>query len=159
MSKDDVQSVSVLPYVWYYTIMTFVLTIVLVVVLNFLLSLSEDAIRAAGFIITIGSTIFAYYKFIKGNGRLLNRQEYWRMVALSTLGACLISALEGGLALMGGAAKGLGNVPLAVWAAGALFGFLLVFSMNAAGFGGRFGKTMLKAVLAKRAKVDTETFR
>lgn len=91
---------------------------------------------------------------------MFSRGEYWQIVLLSTLAAVLISALQGWLALEGGAVpQNLGRVPMAVWVGGSAFAFLLVFGLNAAGYSGRFGRDVLKAELARRARIDTETFR
>ncbi|UDL88635.1 ABZJ_00895 family protein [Mesorhizobium sp. PAMC28654] len=160
MSNGDTRTASVWPCVGYYTLAMVALTITLGIGLVAIPSLSKDVIRAAGFSINYGSTKVASYKFIKRNGRLFSREEYWIIVLLSTLAACLISAIQGWLALVGGTApQNLSNVPVAVWVGSSLFAFLLVFGLNAAGYSGRFGRDVLKAELARRARIDTETFR
>ena len=79
---------------------------------------------------------------------------------LSTLAAFLISAPLGWLAIVGETKQNdLSGVPLTVWVGGVLFAFLLTFGLNAAWYSSRFGKTLLKAELARRARTDSEAFR
>ena len=160
MTNSDTPSVSIWPYVGYYTLTTVALTIALAAALAFIPSLSNEFGKASGFVISFGSANVALYKFIRRNGRLFDRREYWTIVLLSTLAALLISAPLTGLALAGATApRNLDSIPLAVWVGALLFGFLLTFGLNAAWYSSRFGKTVLKAELARRARTDTETFR
>jgi len=158
MSNRDEPSVSVWPYVGYYTLTTVALTIALGILVVVIPTLSEEFGKAAGFAISFGSANVALYKFIRRNGRLFSRREYWTIVLLSTLAAFLISAPLGWLAIAGDA-HDLSSVPLAVWIGSVLFAFLLTFGLNAAWYSSRFGKTLLKAELARRTRTDTEAFR
>ncbi|MGX8012499.1 ABZJ_00895 family protein [Mesorhizobium sp. ORM8.1] len=160
MSNSDETCANVWPYVGYYALTMVALTIALGVLLVLIPTFSQALGKAAGFAISFGSANVALYKFIRRNGRLFNRREYWTTVLLSTLAAFLISAPLGWLAFSGEAKQhDLSNVPLAVWAGSVLFAFLLTFGLNAAWYSGRFGKTLLKAELARRTRTDTEAFR
>lgn len=158
MSNSDEPSVSVWPYVGYYTLTTVALMVALGILVVVIPTLSKEFGKAAGFAISFGSANVALYKFIRRNGRLFSRREYWTIVLLSTLAAFLISAPLGWLAIAADA-HDLSSVPLAVWVGGVLFAFLLTFGLNAAWYSSRFGKTLLKAELARRTRIDTETFR
>lgn len=160
MRNRDEPSVNVWPYVGYYTFTMVALTIALGILVAIIPKFSGEIGKAAGFAISFGSANVALYKFIRRNGRLFNRREYWTTVLLSTLAAFLISAPLGWLAIIGKAEQhDLSNVPLSVWVGGVLFAFLLTFGLNAGWYSSRFGKTLLKAELARRSRVDTEAFR
>ncbi|RTM03141.1 MAG: hypothetical protein EKK31_18870 [Hyphomicrobiales bacterium] len=160
MSNSDEPSLSVWPYVGYYTLTMVALTVALGVLVVVIPTLSKEFGKAAGFAISFGSANVALYKFVRRNGRLFSRREYWTIVMLSTLAAFLISAPLGWLAIVGETKQNdLSGVPLTVWVGGVLFAFLLTFGLNAAWYSSRFGKTLLKAELARRARTDSEAFR
>ena len=92
MSNSDEPYVNVWPYVGYYTLTMVVLTIALGILVVLIPTLSETIGKAAGFAISFGSANVALYKFIRRNGRLFNRREYWTTVLLSTLAAFLNKA-------------------------------------------------------------------
>jgi len=158
MEIDGAESVNVWPYVRYYILTMIVATIALAIFLVFVPSLAESFGKASGFAINIASTMFASSKFIKNNGRLFNREEYWKIVSFSTLAACFVSALQGWLVFEGGARPDLSSLPPVALAGILLFTGLLVFVLNILGYSSRFGKTMLKAELARRARIDAATF-
>ncbi|RAZ88926.1 hypothetical protein DPM33_21085 [Mesorhizobium hawassense] len=160
MRNSDEPSVNLWPYVGYYTLTMVALTVALGVLVVVTPTLSKEFGKAAGFAISFGSANVALYKFVRRNGRLFNRREYWTIVLLSTLAAFLISAPLGWLAIAGESrSRDLSSVPPAVWVGGALFAFLLTFGLNAAWYSSRFGKTLLKVELARRTRTDTEAFR
>ncbi|MBZ9762162.1 ABZJ_00895 family protein [Mesorhizobium sp. CA8] len=160
MSNSDDTSISVWPYVGYYALTMVALTIALGILVIAVPAFSEVIGKAAGFAISFGSANIALSKFIRRNGRLFIHREYWTIVLLSTLAAFLISAPLGWLAILGEAKRhDLSGVPLAVWVGSVLFAFLLTFGLNAAWYSSRFGKTLLKVELARRARSDTEAFR
>ncbi|RVD59854.1 hypothetical protein EN828_07970 [Mesorhizobium sp. M2D.F.Ca.ET.185.01.1.1] len=160
MSNSNEPSVNLWPYVGYYSLTMVALTIALGILVVVIPTLSKEFGKAAGFAISFGSANVALYKFVRRNGRLFNRGEYWTIVLLSTLAAFFISAPLGWLAIAGEAKQhDLSNVPLAVWLGSVLFALLLTFGLNAAWYSSRFGRTLLKAELARRARTDTEAFR
>ena len=160
MSNSDEPSVNIWPYVGYYTLTMMALTIAAGILVIAVPKFSTEIGKAAGFAISFGSANVALHKFIRRNGRLFNRREYWTIVLLSTLAAFLISAPLGWLAIAGEEKQhDLSGVPLAVWVGSVLFAFLLTFALNAGWYSRRFGKTMLKAELSRRARTDTEAFR
>ena len=159
MEIDGAESVNVWPYVGYYILAMTIATIALAVFLVFVPSIAESFGKASGFAINIASTMFASSKFIKNNGRLFSRTEYWKIVSFSTLAACVFSVVQGWLVLEGGARPELSNLPPAAMAGILLFTGLLIFVLNILGYSSRFGKAMLKAELARRARIDAATFR
>jgi hypothetical protein len=123
-------------------------------------SLPEGFAKASGYAINMVSTMFAYSKFIRNNARLFNREEYWKIVSFSTLAACLLAAVQIFITFgSGGSKENLSNIPPVAWIGILLFAGLLAFVLNVVGYSNRFGNTMLKAELARRTRIDTETFR
>jgi hypothetical protein len=158
MDIEQVKSVSVWPYVGLYTLMMIGLTVVFIGISIIFPSLSDSFSHASGFAIAFGSTSFASYKFIKKNLRLFNRDEYWKITLLSSLTSWLISLLLVGLAVAGGGMPGSNTIPALGWIFILLLGGLLAFSINAAGYSSRMGKSFLKAELARQTRINTETF-
>ncbi|RWC96615.1 MAG: hypothetical protein EOS32_07755 [Mesorhizobium sp.] len=159
MEIDGAESVNVWPYVGYYILTVTVATIAFAVFLVFVPSMAESLGKASGFAINLASTMFASSKFIRHNGRLFNREEYWKIVSFSTLAACLFSAIQGFLVLEGGARPELSSLPPSALVGIMLFAGLLTFVLNILGYSSRFGKSFLKAELERRARTDAATFR
>ena len=159
MDVEQVKSVSVWPYVGFYSLMMVGLTVVFIGVAMVFPSLPDSFGHASGFAITFGSTSFASYKFINRNLRLFNRDEYWKITLFSSLASCLLSLMLVGLAVAGGAMPGSDTMPALVWVFVLLFAGLVVFAINALGYSSRMGKNFLKAELARQARVNAETFR
>jgi hypothetical protein len=158
MDVEQVKSVSVWPYVGFYSLMMVGLTVVFIGIAMIFPSLPDSFGRASGFAITFGSTSFASYKFIKRNLRLFNRDEYWKITLFSSPASCLLSLVLVGLAVAGGAMPGSDTIPPLAWVFILLFAGLVVFGINALGYSSRMGKSFLKAELARQARINTETF-
>ncbi len=159
MDVGQVKSVSVWPYVGFYSLMMVGLTAVFIAIAMMFRSLPDSFGNASGFAITFGSNSFASYKFVNRNLRLFNRDEYWKITLLSSLASCLLSLVFVGLAVAGGAMPGSDTMPALVWGFVLLFAGLVVFGINALGYSSRMGKSFLKAELARQARLNTETFR
>ncbi|MER8416963.1 ABZJ_00895 family protein [Mesorhizobium sp. M1329] len=161
MNIDRVKSVNIWPYVGYYILTTIVVTIAFAVLFALVPSPPEGLAKASGYAINIAATMFTYSKFIRNNVRLFNRNEYWKIVSFSTLAACLIAAVQILITFgsRGGGQENYGSIPPVAWIGILLFASILVFVLNIAGYSNRFGNTMLKAELARRTRIDAETFR
>lgn len=70
MSNSDEPSVSVWPYVGYYTLTMVALTVALGILVVVIPTLSKEFGKAAGFAISFGSANVALYKFIRRNGHV-----------------------------------------------------------------------------------------
>ena len=158
MDVEQVKSVSVWPYVGFYTLMMIGLTAVFIVFALLFPALGDSVGKAVGFGISFGSTSFASYKFIRKNLRLFNRPEYWKITLYSTLVSCLLSFSLMGLAVAGGAFPGGDTLPPLAWIFILLLAGLVAFGINAAGYSSSIGKTYLKAELARQARISSETF-
>ena len=158
MDVEQVKSVSVWPYVGFYSLMMVGLTVVFIGVAMVFPSLPDSFGHASGFAITFGSTSFASYKFINRNLRLFNRDEYWKITLFSSLASCLLSLVFLGLAVAGGAMPGSDTIPALGWVFILLFAGLVVFGINAWGYSSRMCKNFLKAELARQARINAETF-
>jgi len=158
MDVEQVKSVSVWPYVGFYTLMMIGLTAVFIIFALLFPSLGDSIGKAAGFGISFGSTSFASYKFIRKYLRLFNRPEYWKITLYSTLVSCVLSFLLMGLAVAGGAVPDSDTLPPLVWIFILLLAGLVAFGINAAGYSSSIGKTYLKAELARQARTSSEPF-
>lgn len=159
MTIEKTESVNVWPYVGVYMLTTIALSIALIVFAMFFPSLFESAGKAMGFIINLASTMTAYSFFVRRNGRLFSRQEYWKIVSFSTIAASLFSLLLLALSFAGGSIPGgAGDIPAYAWILILAFAVLLVFGLNAAGYSDRSGNNFLKAHRAKQTQLDTKPF-
>jgi len=158
MDVEKVQSVNVWPYVGFYSLMTISLTVAFMGILFMFPTLTDSFGHASSFVTPFGSTSFASYKFVRRNGRLFNRNEYWKITLFSSLAAYLVSLLLVGLAVAGRAIPGSGAISPVGWVFILLFGGLLIFAFNAAGYSSRMGKSFLKVELARQARINAETF-
>ena len=159
MTVEKTQSANVWPYVGIYILTTIALSIALIVFAMFFPSLFESAGKAMNFVINFISTMTAYSFFVKRNGRLFSRQEYWQIVSFSTIAALLFSALLLAFSFAAGAIPGdAAGIPAYVWILILAFAVLLVFGLNAAGYSNRFGNSLLKAHRARQTPLDTKPF-
>ncbi|MER8956406.1 ABZJ_00895 family protein [Mesorhizobium sp. M0833] len=159
MDVGQARSVNVWPYVGVYSLVMMGLTVIFMGISIMFPSLPDSFGNATGIAIAFGSTSFVSYKFIRKNLRLFNRDEYWKITLFSSLTSCLLSLILGGLAFAAGTIPGGDAIPLFVWVFVLLFGGLVVFGINAAGYSSRMGKNFLKAELARQARINTEIFR
>ena len=158
VAVEDVRSVNVWPYVGFYSLMMIGLTVLCMAILIMFPSLAGSFSHASGFVIVFGSTSFATHQFIRRNLRLFNRSEYWRITLFSSLVSCLVSLLLGGLAIAGGGIPGSDAIPPLGWLVILLIAGLVAFGTNALGYA-MVGKHFLKAVLARQARINADTFR
>ncbi|MBA1144331.1 ABZJ_00895 family protein [Mesorhizobium neociceri] len=158
MPSDRTEAVNLWPYVGIY-ILTQVILYLAWLGFGFLVPAPNSVNSAASFVIIFASTFFAYSVFIRRNGRLFNRGEYWRMVLFSTAAALMFSAVCLLVSITIGIAPDVAGIPALAWiivfVVLAAFGFCL----NAVGFSKWFGKVMLKTFSARQIQLDTEPFK
>ena len=159
MTIESQAPVNVWPYVGIYILTTVALSIALIVFAIIFPSWIDSVGKAINFAINFASTMTAYSLFVKRNGRLFSRQEYWKIVSFSTIAALLFSALLFLFSFATGAIpEDLGGIPAGVWILILAFAVILVFGLNAAGYSNRFGNTLLKAHRAKQTPLDIKPF-
>lgn len=159
MTIEKTESANVWPYVGIYILTTIALTVALIVFAMFFPSLFESVGKAMNFVINFVSTMTAYSIFVKRNGRLFSRREYWQVVSFSTLAALLFSALLLAFSFATGSIPGdAAGIPAYVLILILTFAVLVVFGLNAAGYADRFGNSLLKAHRAKQTPIDTRPF-
>jgi len=160
MEINKVGSTNILPYVGIYFLATVGLSLTWATFVYFVPLAEKSANTAVNGAILFASTYLTYAIFISRNGRLLERGEYWKLVALSTAASLVYSVLSLLFFSAIGAIPGnLRSISPAIWVLVLAIGLIFVFLLNAAGFSDRFGRTMLKANRARQTRIDTETFR
>lgn len=160
MAAETTKPANVWPCVGIYIVTTMILTAIWAAVGYVAPDLVEKANTAASFVMIFASTLAAYSVFIRRNGRLFDRSEYWKVVFLSTVATVLFSAVMMLFSIAAGAAPGsASDVPAKIWIILLTIGTIFGLCVNAIGFSSRFGKTLLKAHSKRQAQLDTEPFR
>ncbi|MDX8454361.1 ABZJ_00895 family protein [Mesorhizobium sp. VK9D] len=167
MTTETAKPANVWPYVGIYIATTIILTAIWVMVgylapalVELAPTLVEKAKTAASFVTIFASTLSAYSIFIRRNGRLFDRGEYWRVVLLSTAATLLFSAIMMLFSITVRTAPGsVNDVPARIWIILLIIGAIFGLCVNAIGFSSRFGKTLLKAHSKRQTQLDTEPFR
>ncbi|MGX5803853.1 ABZJ_00895 family protein [Bradyrhizobium sp. Arg314] len=160
MATETAKPANVWPYVGIYIATTIILTAIWAMVGYLAPTLVEKAKTAASFVTIFASTLSAYSIFIRRNGRLFDRGEYWRVVLLSTAATLLFSAIMMLFSITVRTAPGsVNDVPARIWIILLIIGAIFGLCVNAIGFSSRFGKTLLKAHSKRQTQLDTEPFR
>ncbi|MER8994222.1 ABZJ_00895 family protein [Mesorhizobium sp. M0074] len=109
--------------------------------------------RFIQFAIQLVAAFMTYFVFIKRHAQLFTRTEFWKMVGFSTLIEMILGMavlLPSGL---------LRAIPPQTSVLAVMIGGIVAFLATSLGYSNRFGNTILKAELVRRAKMDSETFR
>ncbi|TIT19525.1 MAG: hypothetical protein E5W70_25030 [Mesorhizobium sp.] len=136
-----------------YVIILFSTALVLTVMLGVDPSRLERIGRGIQFVIQFVAAFGTYFFFLKRRARLFTRAEFWKMVGFSTL---IEMVLGMALILLSGSLRA---IPLQMSVQTVMIGGIVAFLATSLGYSNRFGNTILKAELVRRAKMDSETFR
>lgn len=160
MTLEKTDSTNIWPYVGIYILTTIVLWLIWLAFVSVVPAAEKSGGTAIGVATIFGSTLVSYSMFIKRNGRLLDRGEYWKIVIFTTAATLLFSIVSLLFSIAAGLTPGnLNSIPAGVWIMMLVMGALFGFCLNAAGFSNRFGRTLLKANRKRQTQLDTEPFR
>lgn len=159
MAAEEEGSVNVWPYVGIYILVTFLASLLLVVVALIFPGLAASAGKSSYVGINIASTLASYSVFINKHGRLFRRSEYWKTVTFSTAAVILFSLIFVLLAAAADTSTSGLNIPVGGWVVIMALATLIAFGLNAIGYSRWFGNSLLKANRKRRVQVDTTPFR